>query len=207
MVKKLEKQKSIKRQKRAKVEVHHYQKLPRLVTLEEFLLGPFCTKSTQDNDEASCFDVDKEETMKLSPTDEDASKSSPKVSPSGEEKATTEISSIMSPSSSEKPIEPSSKEAHACDTKITFTDNNLLFGETLHNHPLYIVGRMLEKKKNRILIDEGSVVNILPIHTPKELGITIKELSESHLLIEGFNQGGQRSIGSIELEIHMEDLR
>ena len=37
MVKKLKKKKSIKRPKRAKIEVHHYQKPRRLVTLEEFL--------------------------------------------------------------------------------------------------------------------------------------------------------------------------
>ncbi|XP_015068882.1 uncharacterized protein LOC107013500 [Solanum pennellii] len=113
----------------------------------------------------------------------------------------------MSLSSSEKSIELSSQEAHVCDTKITFTDNDLLFGETLHNRPLYMVGHVLEKKINRILIDEGSGVNILPIHTLKELGITTGELSESRLLIQGFNQGGQRSICSIKLEIHMEDLR
>ncbi|KAH0656188.1 hypothetical protein KY285_031070 [Solanum tuberosum] len=70
-----------------------------------------------------------------------------------------------------------------------------------------MVGHVLEKKINRILIDEGSGVNILPIHTLKELGITTGELSESRLLIQGFNQGGQRSIGSIKLEIHMEDLQ
>ncbi|KAH0706277.1 hypothetical protein KY285_010777 [Solanum tuberosum] len=129
------------------------------------------------------------------------------MSPNGEEKVTREISSMMSHLSSEKPIEPSSQEANTCDTKITFTDNDLLFGETLHIRPLYMVGHVLEKKINRILIDEGSGVNILPIHTLKELGITTKELSESHLLIQGFNQGAQRSIGSIKLEIHMEDLR
>lgn len=65
------------------------------------------------------------------------------------------------------------------------------------------MGHVLEKKINRILIDEG----ILPIHTLKEIDITTGELSESHLLIQGFNQGRQRSIGSIKLEIHMEDLR
>ena len=86
-------------------------------------------------------------------------------------------------------------------------DNNVLFGETLHSPPLYMVGHVLEKKINRILIDEGSGVNILPINTLKELGITTGELSESHLLIQGFNQGGQRSIGFIKLDIHMEDLR
>ena len=158
---------------------------------------------------ASCFNVDKEQTMKVPPTVKEGttSKSSPKVSPREEEKETREISEMMSLSSSEKSIELSSQEAHVCDTKITFTDNDLLFGETLYNHPLYMVGHVLEKKINRILIDEGSGVNILPIHTLKERGITTGELSESRLLIQGFNHGGQRSIGSIKLEIHMGDLR
>ena len=99
---------------------------------------------------------------------------------------------MMSLSSSEKSIELSSQEAHVCDTKITFTDNDLLFGETLYNHPLYMVGHVLEKKINRILIDERSRVNILSFHTLKELGITTGELSESHMLIKGFNQGVRR---------------
>ncbi|XP_015170846.1 uncharacterized protein [Solanum tuberosum] len=135
-----------------------------------------------------------EESLELDKSTKKEQRENPhqKVSPSGEEKATREISSMMSPSSSEKPIELSSQEAHTCDTKITFTDNDLLFGETLHNRPLYMVGHVREKKINRILIDEGSGVNILPIHTLKELGITTEELSESRLLIQGFNQGGQR---------------
>lgn len=59
MVRKLEKKKSIKRPKREKVEVHHYQKPRRPVTLEKFLPSSFCTKSTEDNVEASCFNYDK----------------------------------------------------------------------------------------------------------------------------------------------------
>ncbi|XP_015064486.1 uncharacterized protein LOC107009658 [Solanum pennellii] len=70
-----------------------------------------------------------------------------------------------------------------------------------------MVGHVLEKKINRILIDEGSGVNILQIHTLKELGIKTGELSESRLLIQEFNQVGQRSIGFVKLEIHMGDLR
>ena len=131
--------------------------------------------------------------MKVPPTVEKGttSESSPKVSPGEEEKETREISEMMSLQSSEKSIELSYQEAHVCNTKITFTDNDLLFGEALHNRPLYMVGHVLEKKINRISIDEGSGVNILPIHTLKELGMTTGELSESRLLIQGFNQGGR----------------
>lgn len=91
--------------------------------------------------------------------------------------------------------------------KSYFSEDDLLFDEKLHNHPSYMVGHLLEKRINRILIDEGSGVNILPIHTLKELGIMTEELSESHLLIQRFNHGGLRSIGSIKLEIHIGDLR
>ncbi|TMW82744.1 hypothetical protein EJD97_005077, partial [Solanum chilense] len=153
MVKKLEKQKSIKRPKRAEAQVHHYQKPRRLVTLEEFFPSSFDRKSTQGNVEPLCFNLDKEQTMKVPPTIKEGttSESSPIVSPGEEEKETREISEMMSLSSSEKSIELSSKKAHVCDTKITFTDNDLLFGEELHNRPLYMVGHVLEKKINRIL--------------------------------------------------------
>ena len=47
----------------------------------------------------------------------------------------------------------------------------------------------------------------MPFHTLREHGITTGELSESRLSIQEFNQGGQRSIGSIKLQINMGDLR
>ncbi|TMX02712.1 hypothetical protein EJD97_020243, partial [Solanum chilense] len=145
---------SINRPKKEKVEVHHYQKPRYPITLVEFLPSWLRTKSTQENIEASCFNADKEEITKVSPTGQEegtTTEASPKVSPSSKEKATREISSIISPSSFEKSIEPSSQEAHVCDTKITFTDDDLLFSETLHNRSLYMVGHVLEKKINRIL--------------------------------------------------------
>ncbi|XP_059284790.1 uncharacterized protein LOC132038083 [Lycium ferocissimum] len=70
-----------------------------------------------------------------------------------------------------------------------------------------MVGYALEKRINIILIDDGSGVNILPIRTMKELGITTEELSESRLMIQGFNQGGQRAIGAVKVDITIEDLQ
>ncbi|XP_071912457.1 uncharacterized protein [Coffea arabica] len=54
---------------------------------------------------------------------------------------------------------------------------------------------------NRILIDGGSAVNIMSVRAMKELGISSDELSQSRLMIQGFNQGGQRAIGLIRLEL------
>ena len=89
MVKKSEKRKSNKRPKGAKVEVHYYQKPQRPVTLEEFLPSSFDIKSTKDNVEASCFNTEKAETMKVPPTGKErtTSESLRKVSPSNEQKA------------------------------------------------------------------------------------------------------------------------
>ncbi|KAL0308744.1 UNVERIFIED_CONTAM: hypothetical protein Sradi_5816700 [Sesamum radiatum] len=59
---------------------------------------------------------------------------------------------------------------------------------------------------NRILIDGGSAVNILPLRILKELEIPINELSNNRLMIEAFNQGGQRVVGIIRMQLAMEDM-
>ncbi|XP_070015574.1 uncharacterized protein [Nicotiana sylvestris] len=64
-----------------------------------------------------------------------------------------------------------------------------------------------DKGVNRILVDEGSSVNIFPIRTVKELGIPMNELSESRVMIQGFNQGGKRAISVIKMEITIEDMQ
>ncbi|KAA0067071.1 uncharacterized protein E5676_scaffold14G00880 [Cucumis melo var. makuwa] len=52
-----------------------------------------------------------------------------------------------------------------------------------------------------MLVDNGSVVNILPKSTVIQLGISVEELSNSKLAIQGFNEGAQRAIGTICFEI------
>ena len=42
--------------------------------------------------------------------------------------------------------------------------------------------------------------------TIRRLGLTMEELSHSRLIIKGFNQGGQRTIGMIHLELIIGEL-
>ncbi|KAG5221971.1 ty3-gypsy retrotransposon protein [Salix suchowensis] len=63
-----------------------------------------------------------------------------------------------------------------CTTEISFNDEDLLLGSKLHNRPLFIKGYVDEKIVNRILVDDGSAVNILPLKTMRELGIPMDEL-------------------------------
>ncbi|KAL7126395.1 hypothetical protein ABFS83_14G183900 [Erythranthe nasuta] len=89
---------------------------------------------------------------------------------------------------------------------MTFADEDLLLGSKPHNRPLFVAGYAREQKVNRILIDGGSAVNILPLHTLNELGISTEELKTSRLMIQGFNQEGQRALGIIRIELLMDDM-
>ena len=90
------------------------------------------------------------------------------------------------------PTEPVMKEINddslnlshgVCTTEISFNDEDLLLGLKLHNRPLFIKGYVDEKMVNRIFVDDGSTINILPLKTMKELGIPMDELFPSHLMI------------------------
>ncbi|KAA0056394.1 uncharacterized protein E5676_scaffold120G002660 [Cucumis melo var. makuwa] len=90
---------------------------------------------------------------------------------------------------------------------IDFSDEDLLLGFKLHNRPLYVSGYVREQRVDRILVDNGSAVNIMPKSTMRQLGILMEELSNSKLVIQGFNQGSQRVIGMIPLELIIGDLK
>ncbi|KAL0448880.1 UNVERIFIED_CONTAM: hypothetical protein Slati_1444400 [Sesamum latifolium] len=93
-----------------------------------------------------------------------------------------------------------------CMSTITFTDEDMLLGSKLHNRPLFVAGYVREQKVNRILIDGGSAVNIIPLRILKELEIPIDELFNSRFMIQGFNQGGQRAVRIIRLQLTVEDM-
>ncbi|KAL0401415.1 UNVERIFIED_CONTAM: hypothetical protein Slati_4171400 [Sesamum latifolium] len=86
-----------------------------------------------------------------------------------------------------------------------FMQCHTALGSKPHNRPLLVVEYVREQKVKRILIDGGSAVNILPLRTLKELGVPMDELSNNRLMILGFNQGGQRAIGIIRMELLMDD--
>ncbi|PIM97563.1 hypothetical protein CDL12_29966 [Handroanthus impetiginosus] len=103
--------------------------------------------------------------------------------------------------------EEESPHSIPCFTTITFSDEDLLLGSKPHNGPLFISGFMQEEKVNRILIDGGLAVNIMPKSTMKRLGIPAEDLSRSRLTIQGFNQDGQKAIGTIRLDLMIGELK
>ncbi|TYJ00676.1 hypothetical protein E1A91_A13G102000v1 [Gossypium mustelinum] len=79
-----------------------------------------------------------------------------------------------------------------CLALITFTDDYLQPGLIKHNRPLFISGYLNGLGITRIMIDGGSVVNLLPLRILKHLRIAIHQLGPSNLLIQGFNQNGEQ---------------
>ncbi|TYK02888.1 uncharacterized protein E5676_scaffold968G00270 [Cucumis melo var. makuwa] len=119
--------------------------------------------------------------------------------------ATEEESISLTASSSSAPT--ATYESTPYCISIDFSDEDLLLGSKLHNRPLYVSGYVREQRVDRILVDNGLAVNIMPKSTMRQLGILMEELSNSKLVIQGFNQGSQRVIGMIRLELIIGDLK
>ncbi|KAM1658315.1 hypothetical protein ACFXTN_042496 [Malus domestica] len=95
----------------------------------------------------------------------------------------------------------------AIEDTIHFTDEDLLLGSKPHNRPLFVSGYVREHKVNRMLVDDGSAINTMPKSTMTKIGIKADELSLSHLLIQGFNQGRQKAMGMIRVEMTIGELK
>ena len=94
-----------------------------------------------------------------------------------------------------------------CRDKMMFADEDFLLGSKPHNQLLFVSGYTRGERVSRILIDDGSAVNIMPKGMMRRLGISMEELSKSRLVIQGFNQEGQRAIGMIRLDVTIDELK
>ncbi|XP_074290694.1 uncharacterized protein LOC141617398 [Silene latifolia] len=105
-------------------------------------------------------------------------------------------------------IEPSKQSIGcvSCNAALSFLYEDLLLGSKPHNRPLYVSGYIRGQKVKRILIDGGSGVNLMPIATMNELGITMDEHSSSQKMIHGFNLNGECAVGMIRVNLTMGDL-
>ena len=58
----------------------------------------------------------------------------------------------------------------ACMPCVTFSDEDLQLGSANHNRPLYVTSRIGDERINRILLDCGSAVNLLPLRALRAIG-------------------------------------
>ena len=104
-------------------------------------------------------------------------------------------------------VEVSQAEVKLSQTQsITFNDEDLLLGNKKHNRPLLMFGEIEDLPINRIMIDGGSAINLLPLRTLKKIGYSKGDLCRSNVVIHGFNQAGQEALGTISLVLKFENL-
>jgi hypothetical protein len=89
---------------------------------------------------------------------------------------------------------------------ISFSDEDLLLGNKTHNRPLLMFGEIDDLAINRIMIDGGSAINLLPLRTLKKIGYSKGDLCRSNVVIHGFNQSGQEALGTIFLILKLKNF-
>ncbi|RWR97187.1 hypothetical protein CKAN_02660400 [Cinnamomum micranthum f. kanehirae] len=94
----------------------------------------------------------------------------------------------------------------ACLATTSFTDEDLLLRMKAHNRPLFVKGVLAKVKLNRIMLDCGSTVNLIPLKTLLSLGMTVNDLESSNLVITGFNESNQQALRTNRLKLTVGDL-
>jgi hypothetical protein len=87
--------------------------------------------------------------------------------------------------------------------QITFAKDDKVLECDDHNRPLYIEGNIASAHLWCILIDLGSVVNILPVRSLTQAGYIVDDLDPTEVVICGFNNQGASALGSIMVKIQM----
>ncbi|XP_049388317.1 uncharacterized protein LOC125852640 [Solanum stenotomum] len=85
--------------------------------------------------------------------------------------------------------------------KVTFHEDELFPKGLGHNKALNITVKCRDKFISRVLIDNGSTVNICPFTTLRALGINIGKIRESHVRVRGFDGTQRGVIGEINLPL------
>ena len=87
--------------------------------------------------------------------------------------------------------------------KVSFHEDELPPEGLGHNRALNITVRCRDKFVSRVLIDNGSAVNICPFVTLRALGIDIGKIRESHVRVRGFDGTQRGVIGEIDLPLQI----
>nr|XP_027095987.1 uncharacterized protein LOC113715883 [Coffea arabica] len=92
---------------------------------------------------------------------------------------------------------------------VLFTKQNIFSDEELpaegigHNKALYIVVRCNGKMLPKVLIDNGSALNICPWSTLEKLGLQDIKLRPSGTIVRGFDGAQREPIGEVDLVVEM----
>jgi len=90
---------------------------------------------------------------------------------------------------------------------ITFPPEDMLLKDNKHDRPLYYIGYIGYTCIERIQVDLGSALSIIPKRLLYFLGIPLSRLSTTTTTIYGFNIGSNHPLGKIHLRCQIRDLK
>ncbi|KAJ6845157.1 uncharacterized protein M6B38_288040 [Iris pallida] len=90
---------------------------------------------------------------------------------------------------------------------IVFTPQDMLIKTNLHDRPLYYTGYIGDVKVDRMHIDPGSSISIIPKGLLHHLRIPMHRLTPTSTAISGFNSDRSYTIGKIRLKYQIGDLQ
>jgi len=90
---------------------------------------------------------------------------------------------------------------------ITFTPKDMLLKDNRHDRLLYYTGYIGSTYIERIQVDLGSALSIIPKRLLYFIGILLSRLSTMTTTIYGFNAGSSHHLGKIHLLCQIDDLK
>ena len=76
---------------------------------------------------------------------------------------------------------------------ITFSDEDLPVEGRNYNRALFILAEVRGKRTSYVMVDDGSTINVYPLHILPNLGVKVEELKKSDLVIRAYDDS-RRSI-------------
>ena len=86
---------------------------------------------------------------------------------------------------------------------VYFTEDELGPDGTWHNKPLYITIRWKDILIKKVLVNNGSVLNVLPRHMLKEMPIDESHMKPSTLMAIAYDGSPRQTIGTLEVELYV----
>ncbi|XP_070015359.1 uncharacterized protein [Nicotiana sylvestris] len=85
--------------------------------------------------------------------------------------------------------------------RVTFSDDEVPVEGTEHNRALYLTVKCEDSVVTRVLVDNGSSVNICPLSILNKVQVEDERIHKNSICVRGFDGGGKDSVGDIVLEL------
>ncbi|KAK4731556.1 hypothetical protein R3W88_024544 [Solanum pinnatisectum] len=87
--------------------------------------------------------------------------------------------------------------------RISFCDEELPFEGKMHNKALHVTYMCRDKIINRILVDDGSVLNICPLLTLRQLKFDLEKHHQNQVNVRAFDGVQRDTLGAVNLDIQV----